>query len=331
MNAARDGATGGEEGPTPARARAGAAALAALLALPAPALATGGDLSARLDARWDFDAPAASEARFRAEIAAVAPRSREAAEAMTQLARALGLQRNFAAADAVLDDVRALQHALPVRVRVRYLLERGRLRNASGAPAQAVPLFEDALAASNQDTLPGADFYRVDALHMLGIAAPAQQRLDWNLRALAAAEASADPRTRGWRASLLNNVGWTCHERGDDVAALDAWEKALAAREASGTAAQIRIAKWTMGRGLRALGRLDEAQAIQQALAADGAADDGYVYEELAEIALARHDAGAAQPLAAKAYALLKADADLQAREPERLARLAKIGSVAAQ
>ena len=52
---------------------------------------------------------------------------------------------------------------------------------------------------------------------------------------------------------------------------------------------------------------------------------DGYVYEELAEIALARGDRAAAQPWAAKAYALLKDDAGLQANEAARLARLAEI------
>jgi len=294
--------------------------------------ATADDFSARLDALWDFDAPAVSEARFRAMLAKASPRSREAHEAATQLARALGLQRKFAAADTELDGVLAALDAQPQRVRVRYLLERGRVRNSSGAPQKAVPLFKEALAASARDALPGADFYRVDALHMLGIAAPPAEQLDWNLKALAAADASENARARGWRASLLNNIGWTYHDRGDYDAALDHWQKALAAREAAGSAVQIRIARWTVARGLRSLRRLDEAEAIQIALARDleaTATGDGYVYEELAEIALARNDAAAAKPWAAKAYALLKDDSGLKAGAPERLARLAKIGAVA--
>ena len=157
----------------------------------------------------------------------------------TQLARALGLQRKFAAADAALDGVQAALDPQPPRVRVRYLLERGRVRNTSGAAQHAVPLFNDALAASARDTLPGADFYRVDALHMLGIAAPAGEQLDWNLKALAAADASTDARTRGWRASLLNNIGWTySRPRRTTSARSIIWQKALAAREAAGDVVQ---------------------------------------------------------------------------------------------
>ena len=308
-------------------------AFAAALSMASPASAASvDDFSARLDALWDFDAPAASEARFRAALRGATPRSREAHEISTQLARSLGLQRKFADADAILDEIVTGLDPVPPRVRVRYLLERGRTRNSTGAPAKAVPLFKDALAASERDTLPGADFYRVDALHMLGIAAPAAVQLDWNLQALAAAEGSPDARARGWRSSLLNNIGWSYHDRGDYAKALDCWEKALAAREAGGTATQIRFAKWTVARGLRSLGRLDDAEKIQRALAQEieGVAEaDGYVYEELAEIALARNDAAAAKPWAAKAYASLKRDDGLKASEPERLARLAKLGGVA--
>ncbi len=315
-----------------ARVRRFAAAL--LLVAPTLMAAAPDDFSARLDALWDYDAPAVSEARFREALARAAPKSRDAEETATQVARSLSLQRKFAAADALLDGVEPALATMPERVRVRYLLERGRTRNSSGEAAKAVPLFEAALAASKRDTLPGADFYRVDALHMLGIAAPEPQQLDWNLQALAAAEASADPRARGWRASLLNNLGWTFHAKGDYAKALDYWQKALAVREAAGDAARLQFARWTVARGLRSLGRLDEAEAIQRSLAASmeaAHAPDGYVYEELAEIALARNDAGAAKSWAAKAYALLKDDIWVKANEPERLARLAQVGGVAAQ
>jgi hypothetical protein len=54
---------------------------------------------------------------------------------------------------------------------------------------------------------------------------------------------------------------------------------------------------------------------------------DGYIYEELAEIALARGDAAGAKTWAAKAHALLEDDPDLKANEPARLARLAAIAA----
>jgi tetratricopeptide (TPR) repeat protein len=202
--------------------------------------------------------------------------------------------------------------------------------NSSGAPARAVPLFLDAARRAAADPDEGAAFYEIDALHMLGIASPPAERLDWNLRALEVAERAADARARGWRASLYHNIGWTYFERGDHATALGYWEKSLAVREASGDQQRARIARWTVARGYRALGRLDDAERMQRALAEDNRAageEDGYVYEELAELRLARGDAAGAAPLAAKAYALLREDAWLAATEPARLERLAKLGA----
>ena len=286
------------------------------------------DYSERLDALWNFADPPQSEARFRAEALRHAAGSREAAEATTQIARAQGLQRKFDAADATLDGVSHSLDAQPARVRVRYLLERGRRDNSSGRTAEATRWFEQALAASRNDALPGAVYYSVDALHMLAIAAPPAQASEWHRRALAAANAATDARTRGWRASLLNNLGWTLHDRGEYAAALDCWREALVAREATGDVGLVRIARWTVARGLRSLGRLDEAESMQRALASELASTgtpDGYVFEELAEIALERGDRAAAQPWAAQAVAILAKDKDLQTSDAARLARLADI------
>lgn len=290
------------------------------------------DYSQTLDTLWDFDHPAESEARFRAELARQPARSREAVEAATQVARAQGLQRKFAAADQTLDGVQRALDAQPARVRVRYLLERGRRDNSSQRATQAIAWFEQALAASDDDTLAGAAYYRVDALHMLAIASPAERQIGWHKRAIAAAASADDARTRGWRASLLHNLGWTLHDRGDYAAALDYWRQALAAREAAHDVPRTRVARWTVARGLRSLGRLDDAEAMQRALADELQAahsPDGYVFEELAEIALARGDRAAAQPWAAQAIALLGVDPDLQANDAARLARLAEIAKPA--
>ncbi len=290
------------------------------------------DFSERLDKLWDFGKPAESEARFRAELAKYAAGSREALETTTQIARTKSLQRQFAEADALLDGVAPLLDKAPARVRVRYLLERGRTRNSGGDKAAAIPLFTEAVALWNSDTLPGADYYRVDALHMLGIATPPAEQLAWNTKALAAAEASSDPRARGWRASLLNNIGWSYFDSGDPAAALAQWQKALPLRQQAGDPEAIRVAKWTVARGYRATGKLDDAEKIQKALVVEmekAGEPDGYVYEEMAEIAVARGNKSAAAPWAAKAYALLKDDGYLKSNEAARLQRLADLGGVA--
>jgi tetratricopeptide (TPR) repeat protein len=288
------------------------------------------DFSATLDAAWDFADPAASEARFRAERGKWPAGSREALEVDTQIARTQGLRRRFDDAHATLDPVAKALPAAGPRVEVRYLLERGRTFNSAGDKARAAALFREAATRAAADPTEGAAYYHVDALHMLGIATPPAEQLEWNLKALAAAEAATDPRARGWRGSLLHNIGWTWFDRGDPARAIGFWQQALAVREATGDAASIRIARWTLARGYRAAGRLDDAEAIQRALVAEldrAGAPDGYVYEELAEIALARGDAKAAQPWAAKAHALLKDDAGLRAVDAARLAHLASVAA----
>lgn len=301
--------------------------IGALAVASSAAAQTVGAFAAALDTHWDFGKPAVSEQRFRTELARWPADSAEAQEVRTQLARALGLQRRFDDAHALLDAVEAKLATLPAHVRVRYLLERGRVLNSSGFPQRAVPLFAEGLTLAERDR---DEYYAVDAAHMLGIAAPQSERLGWNLKALSLAEAATDTRARGWRASLYNNIGWAYFDSGNPKAALDYWQQALAARESMGNASLTRIAKWTVARGYRAVGRLDDAEAAQKSLLAELTAageTDGYVYEELAEIALARGDANTAQPWAAKAHAALKDDPSFAASEAPRLARLAAIAA----
>jgi len=279
-----------------------------------------------LDRAWDFGRPTESEARFRTELSVLPAGSAARLELLTQVARAQGLQRNFDAAQGTLDEVQRALSGAPERVTVRYLLERGRVYNSSQQPVKAVPLFREALERARPA---GEDFLAVDAAHMLGIAAPAEERLQWDLEAVAMTEGSSDPRARRWLASLYNNIGWVYHDRGDYSTALAYFEKALPAWEARGGARNVILARWAIARAYRSLGRYDEALAMQRQLAAECAAlnaPDGYVYEELGELLLAMGDAAAARPNFAHAYELLASDAGLQAEEPRRLARLRRLG-----
>jgi tetratricopeptide (TPR) repeat protein len=173
----------------------------------------------------------------------------------------------------------------------------------------------------------GAEGFAVDAAHMVAIAASSDgaEALTWNERALSLSESSSDPAARRWRASLLNNLGWTHHDAGRFDQALDHFERALAAREEAGAVGPIRIARWAIARALRSLGRLDEALAIQRSLAEEHAADgtsDGYVSEELGELLLAQGLPAEARPHFARAAALLGEDPWFAEAEAERLARL---------
>jgi tetratricopeptide (TPR) repeat protein len=193
---------------------------------------------------------------------------------------------------AVLDSLPTTQPELAARV----LLERGRVLNSSGSPGAARPLFESAFALASEA---GLDHLAVDALHMVAIVAPPSEQVELNSRALSLAEAAADPRAREWRASLLNNLGWTRFDAGEYPAALSLFEEALAAREVQGKAREIGVARWCVARAMRALGRVPEALVAQRELAewlaAHGLPPDPYVDEEIAacEADLQQENAGA--------------------------------------
>jgi tetratricopeptide (TPR) repeat protein len=281
-----------------------------------------------LDDLWNFDDPAASEARFRAaiETAAADGDHMAADEAGTQLARSLGLQGRFDEGHALLDQV-DLDHLAEDRIRVRANLERGRLLRSSGDAAASVTPFEAAWELAR--TL-GEDGLAVDAAHMLALVDAPPGEGAWHERALDLAQASSDPDARRWRGSLWNNIGWARFEAGDLDGAMTAFEGALAARREQGQPRETRVAEWCIARCLRALGRPAEALSIHERLAVETAAagdqEDGYGAEEIGECLLAMGREDEARPQFARAAELLGADARLAAHEPDRIARLRQLG-----
>ncbi len=275
--------------------------------------------------QWNWNDPKASEQAFR-KLLADHPDAPEQyrLEVRTQVARALGLQKRFDAANKELDAVDAKLGDTP-RARVRYLLERGRVLNSSGHPKEARPLFEQAFDAAKKAR---EDRLAVDALHMIAIVAEPAEALEINLQAIAYAEKSDQPDAKKWLGSLYNNTGWSLHELGKYDEALAIFKKGLAWQKEHGKPQQIRIARWTVGRTLRSLGRIDEALAIQQAIRHDFPdADLPYVEEELGECLYAKGQADKARAHFHKAWELLKDDPWLSKHEPERIARLQKLGA----
>jgi tetratricopeptide (TPR) repeat protein len=274
-----------------------------------------------IDKLWDYSDPAGSESRLRdAAVAAGDESSR--LELLTQVARAQGLQHRFAEAHATLDGVKPKLDGASAGARVRYLLERGRVYNSSGAPEQARPLFVEAWDGARQA---GLDNLAVDAAHMLAIIETGEAAVAWNERAMALAESSCDASTRRWLGPLYNNLGWTWHDRGDLERALELFEKAQAWHETHGNGRTQLIARWSVARTLRSIGRIEEALAIQRQLLAEcelAGSPDGFVYEELAECLLRLERINEAGEYFALAFAELSRDARLARDEPQRLARL---------
>ena len=297
-----------------------------------------------LDELWDFDDAETSERRFESLLGSgdLPPTAR--GEVQTQLARALGLQGRYDDALAVLDSIEQAESAPPSKpadaasgspspasattsapvVGVRVALERGRILNSSGKPADSVELFAQALDAARTA---GEDFLAVDAAHMLAIADRSRAE-HWTNEALRLVANSADPRTRRWAGSLHNNAGWARHDAGDYATALAEFEAARFAYQVHGTAEQVRVASWAVARALRSLARFDEAMVIQQQLVDQGPAD-GYVQEELAELYLATGRADEARRHAGEAVELLGSDSwftEYESGRWERLRRIAQLG-----
>jgi tetratricopeptide (TPR) repeat protein len=280
-----------------------------------------------LDALWDFGDPAGSEQRF----ATAVERARHGderilAEALTQVARAQGLQRRFEDAGRTLDDAERALRPGDDRSRIRVLLERGRIANTAGRPGRGADSFLNAWELARAS---GEDSLAVDAAHMLGIVEPPDSAREWNERAMELARSSSDPDARRWVASLANNLAWARHDAGDYAEALELFRIALAERERQDDPVRTRIARWAVARCLRSLGRADEALAEQRSLAAEleaVAEIDGYVTEEIGECLLVLGRTNEARPVFARAYAELSSDDELRSREPERLERLRMLG-----
>ncbi len=281
------------------------------------------------DKLWNYNEPAETENKFRSILLGI--NSGENAgyelELRTQIARTLGLQQKFEDAHKLLDQIELdLQGEYPI-ARIRYFLERGRTLNSSGKKEESIPLFFEAWELGLKVK---ADFYAVDAAHMLGIAAKSDQQLIWNEKAMDLAEKSSDKRAQGWLGSLYNNIGWTYHDMKEYDQALTVFKKALAWRKAHQQVMETQIAKWCVARTHRSLGDVDKALSMQydleKEIKAAGQDADGYVAEEIAECLTLLGKPEEAAPYFMKAWTLLSPDIWLIQNEGERLERLKTLG-----
>jgi tetratricopeptide (TPR) repeat protein len=285
-----------------------------------------------IDKLWDFNNPAETEQKFR-ELVPKAESSGDAnyvLELQTQIARTQGLQRKFDDAHKTLDAVRAALDMLrdtSVRASLRYELERGRILNSSDRKSESIPHFERALELGTQMK---DDVLAIDAAHMLGIATTGDVALEWNERAVRMAEASSNPRAKGWLGALYNNIGWTYHDMGKYEVALNYFERDLKWYEERKLENQSRIARWSIAKMHRLLGdpkrAFDEQKGILAEIEAKDVDPDGYVFEELGECSLALdRDEAEWKGYLRKAYDLLSKDEWSVANELKKHERLKEL------
>jgi len=278
---------------------------------------------------WDYNNPDQTETKFR-ELIPIAKKSNDLsyyAQLLTQIARAQGLQQKFEEAHEILDSVEAMLTDKLTTAKIRYLLERGRVYNSSNHPDKSKLLFSEAyeLAAKNSE-----DFYAIDAIHMLQIVEPPEKQLQWAEKAMKLAEDTQDERAKKWLGPLYNNTGWTYFDLNQYDKALELFEKSLKWREAKNDEQGIGIAKWTIARTYREMGKVEEALKMQRALEQEREEKkidpSGYVFEEIAECLLLLDKTDEAKPYFKRAYDILSKDEWLQVNESARLERLKKLG-----
>ena len=224
---------------------------------------------------WDFNNPAASEITFRGLLANGGLSPDEQLDVWAQIARTFSLRDDCIRCHEILDEHWSAAMLAGGRPQASFQLERGRAYRTGKDLEDAIPYFQDAAESDVEDL-------KVDALHMLAIDADSETSHRIHAEALEVARNSANPWAQRWQGTLLNNMGWAYFGSDQFAEALTCFEDALAQREYFGRADQIKVAKWCVARCLRALGRLDEALAIQLALKADGGSE--FVDQELAEL-----------------------------------------------
>jgi len=242
----------------------------------------------RLRPLWDFDDLDASEQRLQTQLEEEESDAGRA-EVLTQLARVEGLRGDLDASERLLQQAEEVAGSSEIAL-ARIDLERGRRLRSSGDVEGSLPLFESAFAFAHKA---GEEFIAADAAHMAALAAGDRAGFDaWTQRGIDLAESSEDPSVAYWLGPLYNNLGWEHSEAGNYDQALAAFERALEARERDPDKPyDIQVAKYAVGKTLRALGRADEAVALlEQCVANFG--QESYFREELAEVyaALDRND-----------------------------------------
>jgi tetratricopeptide (TPR) repeat protein len=236
----------------------------------------------RLRALWDFADLDGSEHRLR-EQEALERSGPGRAEVLAQLARVEGLRGRIEEGERLLRSAEPLAAGSAIAA-ARIELERGRLLRSNGSPEAAYPHFESAVELALEA---GEHFVAADAAHMAALTAPGREEYDARTgRGIALAEEHEG--ASYWLGPLLNNLGWKRYDAGEYGAALDAFRKALEARERDpDRPKEIAIAHYAVARALQALGRhhdaVDELERSLPAWAESGEAPDGWYHEALAE------------------------------------------------
>jgi tetratricopeptide (TPR) repeat protein len=251
-------------------------------------------------------------------------------EILTQIARAEGAQKRFSEALANLARAEELleggQSSYRVSAKIRWLLEKGRLYVLQRTPSQARPHFAEAWTLASHS---GEDAFAVDVAMMLATIEPPKAQQDWLMRAIRLAEESPQAKAKAYLGSLYAAMGWKLFDVRQYEQALELFQKSLSHFKLRGTNRELFVAKWSVGKLLRTMGKPEEALIIQNALLAElgiGGPKDGRLYEELAECLHSLKRSAEAQSYFELAYLELSTDEWIVDNQPAMLKRLKELG-----
>jgi tetratricopeptide (TPR) repeat protein len=276
--------------------------------------------SSRLSQIVKFGDLSGSEANLRAELGRTEGAERLQVE--TQLARVMGLNGGYEGALQLLARIRTeLEPGDDSLAGVRTDLEEGRCHRDQNRPDQAIACFKLAFDAARRLN----DAYLMfDAAHMIAITGEPTQQIHAGEQALALLAGVSDEDAMYWRGPILNNLGWSYLDDGQLERALELFQQSVEYRR-EGPKRPFLIARYTVARTLRALGKHEEALALLPALQAENVELGGespYVNEEIGECLVALGRQQEARPYCAKAFAALSQDTCIATNEPDRLSRL---------
>lgn len=278
-----------------------------------------------INSLWDYSNPAETEKKFTALLSEAEKSGNKdyLVQLITQIARTQGLQMKFDEAHKTLDKALKMLDSDTQLGEVRYMLERGRVYNSSKHPDEARKFFIEAYQKAMER---GFDSYAVDAAHMMGIVEQGDESLKWNEIAIKDAEESKDEKARNWLGSLYNNIAWTYFDMKNLDKAMELHQKNVEWHSQKGSVKETLIARWSVARILREMGKPQEALDAQMKLMEETEGkklkEDGYGYEEIAENLNLLGRIEESKSYFKKAYDLLSKDIWLAEYEKDRLERL---------
>lgn len=292
-----------------------------------------------LDSLWNPMDAAASEAAFRALLPAAGQLTgRERCgliELLVQIARAQTVQRKLSEARLNLSEAEKLlgeqKAGYPVSVKIRWLFEKGRLFITEKTPSQARAVFAEALTLAENS---GEDHFVVETAQMMAIIEPQKSQLAWIVKAIQVAETSPQQEAKKYLGSLYASLGWKLYDLRQFEKSLETFQRSLSHLKVHGTKREVFVAKWSTGKVLRAMGKTEEALAIQKALVSElgiGGTQDGRLYEELAECLQSLQRTAEAQLYFELAYKALSSDEWVTDNQPVKLKRMKDLGKVKGQ